>query len=125
MNNIVWIIGALIALWGVIIVFMPGWMKTLICVFSKKGWIYLIAAVKIMAGIVFLIFARTCRLPWGIILIGLLAAGGNILFCLLPYAKMRTFFDWVQSRPLWLFRIWGVLAAALGGLIMYAGVPTS
>lgn len=123
MANIVWIIGALTAVWGVSAVIMPGWMKACIEFIFKKRLAYLAVAMKIIGGVVFLVFARECNIPWFILTIGLLTAGGSILFCLLPFTKIQAYLQWWLNRPLWLYRLWGVLAAAFGGLLMYAGVP--
>lgn len=121
--NSIWIIGALIAIWGIVAVIMPNWMKAFIKSISKARIVYLNIAVKVGVGVLFLIFARECNIPWLILAIGVLTAGGSILFCLLPYAKIQAYLQWWLKQPLWLYRVWGVAAAAFGGLIMYAGVP--
>ncbi len=123
MENIIWIIGALVAIWGIAVLFQPNWMKNLIGWFSKGRMAYLAAAVKTLVGILFLIFARECRIPWILLTIGLLTAGGSILFCGLPFAKIQAYLKWWQNRPLWLYRVWGLMAAVFGGLILYAGTP--
>ena len=123
MANIVWIIGALVAIWGIVAVIMPGRMKACIQFVWQKRLAYGVVAVKIIGGVIFLIFARECNIPWLILTIGLLSAGGSILFCFLPFKKIQAYLQWWIKRPLWLYRIWGILAAAFGGLLMYAGVP--
>lgn len=123
MVHIVWIIGALIGIWGIVTVILPTWMKAVVQFIVKKRIIYLVAAVKVTCGILFLIFARECHISWLILIMGLLTAGGSLLFCALPSAKIQAWMQWWQGQPLWLYRVWGILATALGGLIMYAGVP--
>lgn len=123
MNNLVWILGALIAIGGILTLLYPTWMKNLIGWFSKGAVFYFAAALKILFGLALLIFARSCRIPWIILTIGLLSAGGTILFCGLSLAKIQAVMKWFHNRPLWLYRIWGAAVAVLGGLIMYAGVP--
>ena len=123
MENIVWIFGALIAVWGIIIVILPDWMKASIQFISRGRLVYLAISGKVIFGLVLLIFARGCRIPLVIIIIGLLSAGGSLLFCGLPFVKIKAYLQWWLARPLWLYRLWGVLAAGFGGLMMYAGVP--
>jgi hypothetical protein len=123
MENFVWIIGALIAVWGIIAIIFPVGMKNMIGWIGKGRMVYFGAAIKILFGLILLIFARGCRIPWIILTIGLLTAGGTILFCGLPFVKIQAYLKWWQSRPLWLYRVWGLAAAVFGGLIMYAGVP--
>jgi len=123
MVHIVWLVGALTAVWAIAVMFKPIWLRQTIILVNKGKTAYVIAGVKIIIGIVFLIMARDCNLPWVIITLGILTAGGSILFCLLPFSKIQAFMNWWIARPFWLYRVWAVLAILFGGLIMYAGVP--
>ena len=125
MENIVWVLGGLIAVWGIVTIILPNWMKAAIQFIAKGKMIYGVIASKILFGLLFLIFARECRIPWVILVVGLLSAGGSILFCGLPFKKIQLYLEWWKNRPLWLYRAWGVLAAAFGALVMYAGVPAA
>lgn len=122
--HLVWIIGAIIAIWGITVLFKPDWMKHLMATFEKRKFlIYFTAGIKIIIGVVFLILATKCKWPWVIIILGIMTAGGSIIFCMLPYDKIKAFMTWWENRPIWLYRVWAVLATLLGGFIMYAGVP--
>ena len=123
MAHIVWLIGALMAVTGIAALFKPVWMRQMLILVNKGRLVYAVAAVKIVIGVIFLILATQCRMPKVIIALGILTAGGSILFCLLPFAKIRRFMNWWIARPLWLYRVWGVAATLVGGLILYAGVP--
>ena len=37
--------------------------------------------------------------------------------------KIEAYLNWWQIRPAWVYRVWGVLAALFGLLVMYAGFP--
>lgn len=123
MVHSVWLIGALITVWALTVVFKPVWLRQMLILFNRGKAVYVIAGIKIVIGIVFLIFATQCKLTSVIIVLGILTAGGSILFCLLPFAKIQAFMNWWIARPFWMYRVWAVMAALLGGLIMYAGVP--
>jgi len=123
MAHFVWIVGTLIAVWGVTALFRPDWMKKIITFVSKGKLVYFIAGIKIIIGIIFLVLATNCKLPPVIIVIGILSAGGATLFCMLPFSKITAYMEWWKKRPLWIYRVWGVAAAIFGGLLMYAGVP--
>ena len=126
MVHIVWIIGALVAVWGIITIIQPKWMHQLIGSLKGKAAVYFAVTLKIIGGLLFIIFARECHLFWVILILGLLITAGSILFAVfVPYPKIRAYFQWWQRQPLWFYRLWGLLAAALGGFIMYAGVPGS
>ncbi len=123
MVHFVWLIGVFIAVWSIAVLFKPVWMRQAILLFRKGKLIYVNAGLKVFIGIVFLILARDCNLPGVIIAVGVLMTLGPILFCLLPYAKIQRYMNWWIAQPFWMYRTWAVLAALLGGLIMYAGVP--
>ena len=122
MAHIVWLIGALMAVTGIAALFKPVWMRQMLILVNKGRLVYAVAAVKIVIGVIFLILATQCRMPKVIIALGILTAGGSILFCLLPFAKIRRFMNWWIARPLWLYRVWGVAATLVGGLSQSAGV---
>ncbi len=123
MVHLVWIIGALTAVWGICILFQPVWMRQLMTLLNKGRLVYAAASVKIVIGVVFLILATQCRVPKLIIALGILTAGGSILFCMIPFGKIRAYMNWWIARPLWLYRLWALAAFLFGGLIIYAGWP--
>mgnify|MGYP000109070267 CR=1 FL=1 len=123
MVHIVWIVGVLTALCGVLAIFKPNWMKAYIRFISRGRLFYGVIALKIVIGILFLIFARECKLPWAIIAVGILSAVGAAVFGLLPVIKIKAYLNWWQIRPDWMYRVWGILAIAFGLLIMYIGFP--
>ena len=121
MKYSVWFIGALICAWGIAAVIRPDWIKRVVD-FLVIGWRWrLSAAIKVVIGILFLVFARECRIPWVIIVFGILIAGGSLLVMTLEPVKVQKLMQFMQSRQLWVYRCWGVLAVIFGGLILYAG----
>jgi len=123
MAHIIWIIGALIALWGISAVLKPDWMKRFITFTAAGNRWRLAAAVKVVVGVVFLILATASRISWVIIVIGILTAGGSIIALTLKPEKMQAMMHWWQQRPLWMYRLWGVVAVLFAALIIYAGWP--
>ena len=123
MVHSVWIVGVLTALCGVCAIFRPDWMKAWIRFASKGRLFYGVVALKIVIGLLFLIFARECQFSGVIIAIGILSAAGATVFGLLPVVKIQAYLNWWQIRPNWMYRVWGILASVFGILVMYAGVP--
>lgn len=122
--HLVWIIGALTAVWGICVLFKPIWLRQWLILTNKGQLVYAIAGVKVVIGVCFLILATQCQWPIVIIVFGILMAGGSILFSLLPLAKIHGFMNWAIARPIWVYRLWAILAVLLGGLILYAGMPS-
>lgn len=121
MKYSVWFIGAFICAWGIAATIKPNWMKRMVEFLAIGRRFWMAAAVKVVAGVIFLVFARECRMPGLIFLIGILMAGGSLLTMTLEPVKVQKLMQFAQNRPLWLYRCWGVLAMIFGGLVLYAG----
>jgi hypothetical protein len=118
----VWFIGALICAWGITAILRPDLIKRVVD-FLMMGWRWrLSAAIKVIIGIIFLIFARECRLPGVIITLGILMIVGSLTALTVDPARfMNKWMQFVQQWPLWGWRCWGIMAVIFGGLILYAG----
>jgi hypothetical protein len=121
MKYSVWFIGALICALGVAAMIKPHSMKRVVEFLALGRRFWMAAAVRGAVGVIFLVFARDCRMPWLIILIGILMAGSSLLVMTLEPVKVQKLMQFIQNRPLWLFRCWGIAAVIFGGLILYAG----
>lgn len=124
MSHSVWIVGAIMALWGCMAIFRPEWMKRFVDQMAIGQRFRIAAAVKITIGVLFLILARQCRFDLVITVIGILMAGGSVLVmvALRPEA-IQAWIAWWQKRPVWIFRLWGVFALLFGGVVIVAGMP--
>lgn len=123
MVHIVWVVGLIITLCGITAVFKPNWMKKYITFISKGKLVYSAAALKVLMGIVFLIFATQCKWTGFIIAVGILSAVGATVFCMIPFIKITVYLTWWQNRPLWVYRLWGIAATVFGSALMFGGFP--
>ena len=121
--HFVWVVGALTTFLGVLVTFKPAAFNKMINVVGKGKLIYVAAASKVLIGILFLILATRCKLTGVVIAFGILMAGGATLFCMIPYAKLQAYIEWWKTRPVWLYRTWGILSTLVGALLIYAGLP--
>ena len=123
MQHSVWIIGAVMAVWGIAAVLKPDWMKRMMVFFTVRHRFQAAAAVKLAIGIVFLIAARECRHWQIVVVLGILIAGGNLGALLIKSETAQKFMLWWQKQPLWVYRLWGVAAVLFAALVIYAGRP--
>jgi mannose/fructose/N-acetylgalactosamine-specific phosphotransferase system component IIC len=121
MQYSVWIVGALVAAWGVAVAIKPQWMKRVMDFFVVGRRFWLGAAAKVAIGIIFLVFARECREPGIIIAIGVIIVVSNLFVLTLEPEKVHRMMAYFQKQPPWIYRTWGVVAALFGGLLLYAG----
>ena len=89
--------------------------------FWKKGKrIYAGAGLSALIGVIFLAAASQCAVAWVIKIFGILAlAKGIALFALKP-EKSIAMIDWWMGRPPELMRFMGIVAIAIGALLIYA-----
>ncbi|MGE4285002.1 MAG: hypothetical protein AB7F23_00125 [Phycisphaerae bacterium] len=121
--HVVWLSGLFVFLIGLISLLKPVFLKKMVGICRKPLFLQVAGALKIVLGIMYLIAASACKLPWLIVAIGILVAGGTILFFALGKEKIDNYLSWVSLRALWVCRSWGLVAMAIGALIVYAGIP--
>ena len=123
MAYFVCLVGAMTAAWAITVLFKPTWLNKAIGFVQKGRMIYLVIGLKNTVGIIFLIFARECRWTVFIIVLGVLITSGTTLFCMLSLEKIKAYLTWWLARPVWMYRLWGVVAALFGLLLIWAGMP--
>jgi uncharacterized protein YjeT (DUF2065 family) len=76
-------------------------------------------------AVIFLVFAGQTHMRKLTILFGLLFLAGGILVLVLPPDKIKALLNWWNTRPVWIYRLWGIAAFFIGAVIIYAGWPAS
>ena len=117
-------VGALVVAEAAVIIIRPGVYRKFIKFFTYGRMPYVPAAIAIVIGILFLIFARDCRQPWIIIVFGLIAATKGVWIFLMKPQSLKDMSSWLGERSDTTLRLLGILALAVGTLILYAGVPS-
>jgi hypothetical protein len=125
MVQLVWLIGALIAAWGLTAVFQPELMKRFVKFLSVSKRYLAAGIVRILMAVIFLVFAGQTHIRKLTILFGLLFLAGGILVLVLPPARIKSILNWWNARPGWVYRRWGIAAFFIGAVIIYAGWPAS
>lgn len=123
MKAVVLIIGALVIAEAAVILVKPDLYRKFIKLFGRGMLLYIPAAIAIVVGVVFLVFARDCHIPWVIIVIGLIAAVKGISIFAVKLETLKGVVNWLSERSDITLRLFGLLALAFGALILYAGVP--
>ena len=123
MAYFVCLVGALTAAGAIMVLFKPAWLNKAIGFIQKGRMVYVVIGLKNTVGIIFLIFARECRWTVFIIVLGVLITSGTTLFCMLSLEKIKAYLGWWLARPVWVYRLWGVVTALFGLLLIWAGMP--
>lgn len=70
--------------------------------------------IPLIAGVLLIYSASSSRLPWFVNTIGLLALAKGLFFILAPEKKAKPLVDWWLEASLGIYRLWGLVALALG-----------
>jgi len=124
MKITVWIIGALIVFEAVVLLIKPDLYRKLVKLLARGRLMYIPAALAIVFGVIFLVYARACNIPWLIIVFGLIMLAKGIWLFAVKIDNVRATMQWLQDRSDTMLRILGILALAIGGVILYAGAAS-
>ena len=123
LRTIVFIVGLVCVLEGIVIVIKPGFYRKAIGVFVTGKLVYASAPLKTAFGALFLVAGTSCAKPDVIITLGVITCVAGIAMFTIGVSKLKGFLNWWGARPDWLFRLLGVVAILLGLLIAYgAGI---
>jgi len=86
---------------------------------TPKG-LYVIAALRVIFGLVLLGASSASRLPKTLRVFGAVALIAGLTTPLLGVERARAIFNWSSIHGTGLIRVWGAIALAVGGLIAYA-----
>ena len=124
MRIVIWIVGAVIVLEGAAMLIKPEIFRRMIKFFGHGRLIYIPAVLRIALGVVFLISALSCKLPWIIITLGIIILAAGIGTFAVSLDWLKKMLDWWCQRPQIIFRLISIIAVLLGALIIYAaGMP--
>ena len=121
MKITVWIIGALIVFEAVVLLIKPDYYRKLVKLLARGRLMYIPATLAIVFGVIFLVYAHACNIPWLIIVFGLIMLTKGIWLFVVKIDNVRATVQWLQERGDTTLRILGILALAIGAVILYAG----
>jgi len=114
------LVGMIAVAMGIVFLLSPKMMRQLI-VFCQKGRRpYMMGALRILVGIVFLLAAPQSSVVWVIVTIGILALLGGITIFIIGLERFKSMLRWWHGRPLLFLRLIALLAIGFGMLILYS-----
>ncbi len=120
LRTIVFVVGLVCALEGIVIVIKPGFYRQAIGIFLNGRMAYVSPPLKTAFGVLFLVAATSCAKPAVLIVLGLITCAVGIAMFMMGLEKLKRFLNWWKMRPDWFLRLMGVAAVVLGLLIVYA-----
>ena len=123
MQMVIWILGAIIILEGVVFLIRPNIFKKMVAFFAKGRMIYIQALLRLILGPIFLIFSRECKIPWIIITFGIFMLVGSVILFLVNIDKLKSMLLWWTDRSAWAIRSIAVIVLILGVTMVVSGMP--
>ena len=112
---------------GIVLVFMtsvyflkPDIMKRLMEFFKQGKRIYFAGLIRFALAIVFLLAAGDCKMPWVIIVFGILFIISGLLIFILGLEKVKSYISWWQKQSVVLLRVIALIGLAFGAIIIYS-----
>ena len=89
MRTIIFILGLAILVWGIVFLIKPDISKRMIRFWAFSRLILFGAIIKLAVGILFLVAATQCNVPWLIVVFGLIACLQGIAFLAMQQKKRK------------------------------------
>ena len=110
-----WFLFLMAGIWTIVAIFLlvvPAKAKKIFPKLVKN--LKAMSFIPLIVGILLIFSARSSRLYWFAIVIGLLALTKGFFFIFAPEKKVKPFIDWWLKASLGIYRLWGLMALALG-----------
>ncbi len=113
-------IGFLIVVAALAFLASPGRLKVAFATFLKPGIIYIVALLRIIIGVLFMLAAGHTRHPTFVLIVGLVIIVTGVITTLIGGPRLVRFAGWWTKQPDNVLRLWAVLAGVFGAAILWA-----
>ncbi|MFH1654298.1 MAG: hypothetical protein ABIE74_09650 [Pseudomonadota bacterium] len=114
------VISIIIAAFGILLVVKSTFLRQILTFGLEGKRIYAIAVLRFILGTFFLIAATQCRMPWLVIILGLLMLISGIFVFVLGIERSKAMVQkWQQLSDLTL-RFVSLIPVAVGALLLYS-----
>jgi len=115
---IVLAIGLIVIVIGLAVLLKPARLKDLLYILLEKDWFRIVAALRVIIGVLFLFAAGGTRSPIFVSVRGILFILAGVLIPILGPARLRSLTSWWMKRRDLVLRLWALVALALGGVLV-------
>ena len=120
MEIVIKVIGVVFVALGILYLYRPAIIKTLLGFFGKGKRLYIAGLIRLVLAVVFLLGARECHISRLIFALGILFLLSGILIFAMGPGKLKPIIEWYQKRSINVLRLIAMVPIVLGGLIIYA-----
>lgn len=120
--SVVFLIGTVIVGIGAAILISPAQLRHTLHWFLERKNLYIVAAIRIIVGVLFILAAPETRLPLFIQVLGVLFVLAGVAILLLGTERIDRMAEWWLARRDNVLRMGALLAVALGGVIVWCAL---
>lgn len=120
MVGLVKLLGIAILALGIIFILKPEQMKKWLRFWIAENHLYMGGLLNILIGIILVIAAPRCDLPWVIAIFSVLSFTKGVAIFILGRQKMTVFAEKYAKKPVKALRRYTVLALVFGVLLIWA-----
>ncbi|MFH1616767.1 MAG: hypothetical protein ABIG61_17005 [Planctomycetota bacterium] len=113
------IVGIFIIFCSLLLMIKPLLIDRMLRFFRKGKRIYVIALIRLVLAVIFLIGASSCRVPTGIIIIGIVLLLTSLMIFSIRLEKSTAIMQWFQNRSILSKEIALLAALLIGAVIVY------
>jgi uncharacterized protein YjeT (DUF2065 family) len=122
MSIIVLAIGLIIIVIGLAVLVKPARLKDLLYLLLEKDWFRMVAALRVIIGVLFLFAAGGTRSPIFVSVMGILFISAGVLIPILGPTRLRSLAYWWLKRRDLVLRLWALIALAFGVVLVWVAL---
>ena len=119
-SGLVKLVGVAIVAMGAVYLVKPALMKEVMNLVKKERKLYLLGVLNILIGIIFLMAAPDCTLPWLVVLVAILALVKGTVALFLGPEKIIPLLELWLKKPAKTLRAIAIMLLVVGVLMVYA-----
>jgi len=114
------LIGIVLVGMGIMYLLNPKTLRQFVAFFEQGRRLYIAGILRIVIGVILLAAASQCRWVGVVLALGILILIGGIVIFILGLERLKSMINWWNKRPLIVIRLMGLIALAVGALLLYS-----
>jgi len=114
------IIGVMIIAFSAFAIATPAFLRRSIEYWVEPRRLYMAVALRVLIGVLLITVAGEARFPMLVRGLGYLMIVAGLIIPVLGPERIGAFARWWEDQPDFVLRLWGLAAAGLGALMIYA-----
>lgn len=114
------LVGIVLSVFGVVMIVKPQTAKSMLGFAEEGKRVFGIAIARIIAGLILIFAARSCMMPWLVMLIGIIITLAGILIFVLGEDRVKAKIAEFKTKPNTFIRKVAIVPLAVGLLLLWA-----